>query len=292
MDLLKEYKEKLINGKEVANKIKDGLKEEIDKMYLKHNKKPSLTVILVGNDEASKIYVNNKNTSCKYVGIDSKNIILPEDISEEELKKIIREENENENTTGILLQLPLPKKFNELGITNEISPEKDMDGFTAENLGKLMLNDETNIACTPKGILKLFEEYKIDIEGKDITIIGRSNMVGKPLANLLINHSATVTLCHTRTKNLEDKLKNADIIISATGHKGVINKDTKLKDGVVLIDVGISRENSKIRGDIDLDVISKKEVLKMTPVPGGVGPMTIACLMENVVEKFKKDLGE
>lgn len=289
-ELKEKYPEKIIDGKKISSKILENLKIRIQDIKKITNMTPSLTVILVGDDEASKIYINNKNKACESIGINSKNILLPSNISVEELKDIIIKENKDENTTGILLQLPLPKHFNELDIINTIDPEKDMDGFTSHNLGKLMLNDETNIACTPKGVLRLLKECDIDVVGKDITIIGRSNMVGKPLANLLINHSATITLCHTKTQNLKEKLRNSDIIISATGYKGVITKETNLKDGVILVDVGITRENNKIRGDIDFDVIEKKEVSKITPVPGGVGPMTIASLVENLVEKFEKDL--
>ena len=253
--------------------------------------KPTLAVIIVGNDPASKVYVKNKIKKSEFLGFNSILKELPEDIQKEELLDVIKNLNNDKNVNGILLQLPLPNGLDEKDFLDEISPIKDVDGFTTYNSGKLFKGEKPySIACTPKGIIKLLETKNINIEGKVAVVVGRSNIVGKPVANLLLQKNATVIQAHSKTKNLPEILKLADIIISATGKEEFIKGDM-VKKGAIIIDVGITRnKNGKLTGDVDFESVYNK-VSYITPVPGGVGPMTIATLMENTLELYKLQKG-
>lgn len=277
----------ILDGRKVAKKLKDSLKEEIKRIEKEYNEYPELAVIQVGDNLASKIYVNSKIKQCEEVGIKSKSYIFSENISEEEILNKIDELNKDNKISGILVQLPLPNHINTPKVIEAIALEKDVDGFKPENLGKVVLGDEDAfISCTPAGIIKLLEEYEISLEGKDIVVVGRSNIVGKPMMALLVNKGATVTVCNSRTKNIQEKTKNADILIVAVGKKDLITPDM-IKDNSVIIDVGINRdENNKICGDVEFESVSKKAQY-ITPVPGGVGPMTIAMLLSNTLKAFK-----
>lgn len=273
----------IIDGKQIAENITEELKLEVSKM----KKKPHLAVIQVGDNPASNIYVNLKNKKAEAIGITSSIIKYPQTITEAELIAKIEEINKDNNINAVLVQLPLPEHINKTHIIKAIAPNKDVDGFTAQNSGDL-LNGITPMAypCTPKGVLRLLKEYKIEISGKHAVIVGRSNIVGKPLAIMLLNENATVTVCHSKTQNLSTITKQADILISAVGKK-IIFKDM-IKQNAVVIDVGIFKdENNKTTGDVDFENV--KEVASyITPVPKGVGPMTIAMLMENTIELTKQ----
>ena len=273
----------ILDGKKLRDKIFEDLKEKIDKM----KKKPTLAVILVGENPASQIYVRNKKKTAEKLGINSFSIEYPADISEKELVAKIEELNNDKNVTAILVQLPLPKHINKNKVIDAILPQKDVDGLTPYNLGKLFSGEKPYVyPCTPKGILLLLDEYNIELDGKNIVVIGRSNLVGKPVAQMLLNRNATVTMCHSHTKNLSEITKTADIVVSAVG-KNVIG-EKMLKSNCVVIDVGIFRdENGKISGDVDFENVSKVTAY-ISPVPGGVGPMTIASLMLNTVELAEK----
>ncbi len=275
---------KILDGKKTSTLILDKLKSEIKNK----NISPTLAVLLIGNDKASKVYVNNKNKKCEYVGINSVNYELDEKTSEEDLLKLIDSLNKDESIHGILVQLPLPKHINEKNIINKINIDKDVDCFHPINVGQLHISpqDSKFKPCTPFGIIKLLETYNIDITGKHCVIIGRSNIVGKPLVPLLLSKNATVTVCHSKTTNLKDLTKSADVLISAVGRKNLVTVDMVKKDAIV-IDVGINRdENNKLCGDVDFENV--KEVASyITPVPGGVGPMTIATLMLNCFNAVK-----
>lgn len=275
----------IIDGKKIADVILENLKNRIDKLK-SDNIIPTLAVIIVGNNQASEIYVRNKVKMCDKLEIGSKIIRCDNDISENDLINIIIELNNDSNIHGILVQAPLPKHLDALKIFNVIKNEKDVDGFNTHNVGALSLNMEGFVPCTVKGIIKLLDYYNIDITAKNIVVIGRSNIVGKPLANYLINHDATVTVCHSKTRDLSTITNHADILISATGKANLIDA-SYVKDGSVVIDVGINRDNDKLCGDVNFDEVSKKASY-ITPVPGGVGPMTIAMLMENVIEAAEK----
>lgn len=269
----------ILDGKMLRDKIFESLKAKLDKMQ----QKPTLAVILVGENPASQIYVRNKKKTAEKLGINSLSIEYPSDISEEELLNKIKELNSDEKVTAILVQLPLPVHINKNRIIDAILPQKDVDGLTPYNLGKLFSGEEPYVyPCTPKGILLLLDEYNIKLEGKNIVVVGRSNLVGKPVAQMLLKRNATVTMCHSHTKNLSEITKTADIIVSAVGKKVIGEK--MLKSDCVVIDVGIFRdENGKISGDVDFENVSKTAAY-ISPVPGGVGPMTIASLMLNTVE--------
>lgn len=273
----------ILDGKKLRDKIFEDLKNKIDKM----KKKPTLAVILVGENPASQIYVRNKKKTAEKLGINSLSIEYPADISEKELVAKIEELNNDKNVTAILVQLPLPKHINKNKVIDAILPQKDVDGLTPYNLGKLFSGEKPYVyPCTPKGILLLLDEYNIELDGKNIVVIGRSNLVGKPVAQMLLNRNATVTMCHSHTKNLSEITKTADIVVSAVG-KNVIG-EKMLKSNCVVIDVGIFRdENGKISGDVDFENVSKVTAY-ISPVPGGVGPMTIASLMLNTVELAEK----
>ena len=275
----------IIDGKELARKTREKLKIDCDRLK-SDGIIPKLAVIMVGDDTASQIYVKNKSKACKEIGIEFEEYFLGAEIKQEELIKLIQKLNMDKSINGILLQSPIPSNLDINEAFKTILPEKDVDGFNPVNVGKLCLNQDTFVACTPYGIMKMFEEYRIEISGKNVTILGRSNIGGKPLIQCCLNKNATVTVCHSRTKDLKEHTKNADIVISAIGKPKFITADM-LKDGVIVIDVGINRdENGKIVGDVNFDDVSKKASY-ITPVPGGVGPMTIAMLMNNVIKAAK-----
>ena len=282
----------ILNGTETARKIKQDLKEKIYLDYISQNKRaPKLIVILVGDNMASKVYVAGKVKAAENVGIETKVVKFEYDVKPSQVIAAIEKMNKDDNVDGILVQLPLPNQFVTNEILNTISPEKDVDGLTYVNLGKMLDKDEDGfLGCTPSGVLELLKEYEIDVTGKDVTIVNRSLLVGKPLAVLLTHLNATVTVCHTKTKDINTKLKNSDIVVSAVGVKKFIKKEM-VKDGAIVIDVGITRDEitNKICGDVDFENVAPKTSF-ITPVPGGVGPMTIAMLMKNVlIARQKKD---
>ena len=273
----------ILDGKKLRDKILTELKEKIDK----YEKKPTLVVILVGENPASQIYVNNKKKTAEKIGINSIVINYPENITEKELLNKIDELNNDKKVNAILVQLPLPKHISKENIINAIDPKKDVDGFTPYNFGKLFSGEKPYVyPCTPKGILLLLDEYNIEIAGKNVVIVGRSNIVGKPLSQMMLNKNATVTICHSHTENLPEITKTADIIISAVG-KNIIEGEKMLKSGCVVVDVGIFKDSTgRTRGDVDFERASKIASF-ISPVPGGVGPMTITSLMLNTVELFE-----
>ena len=276
----------IIDGKEIAKKVRLELKDEVEKLKKDDNIHPKLAVIMVGSDPASQIYVRNKSKACDEIGIEFEEFLLDENTTQKELLDLIDRLNENEKVNGILLQSPIPKNLDINEAFRRISPEKDVDGFNPVNVGKLTLGQKGFVSCTPFGVIKMLEEYNIDIEGKNAVVLGRSNIVGKPMSQCLLNKNATVTICHSKTKNINDITKNADIIVAAIGKKEFVKGDM-VKEGAVVIDVGINRgEDGKLKGDVDFDEVSKKASY-ITPVPGGVGPMTIAMLMTNVVKAAK-----
>ena len=278
-----------IDGKAFSQTVLEKIREEHNQLKEKYGKQAGLAVVIVGNNPASQVYVRNKMKACENVGFYSENIELDENISEKELLQEIDKLNKNDRINGILVQLPLPSHINELKIIDSISPEKDVDGFHVANIGKMVIGDETGfISCTPYGIMQLLEEYKIEIAGKDAVIIGRSNIVGKPMALMLIQKGATVQVCNSRTKDLRKKLNDADIIIVAAGVPKLLKKED-VKEGAVVIDVGINRVDGKICGDVDYEEVAEKTSY-ITPVPGGVGPMTIASLIKNTFKSYKNSL--
>lgn len=275
----------IIDGRLIAQNIKSDLKKEIENLKLK-GINPGLAVILVGEDSASKIYVKNKKRCCDELGIFSEEFYFPEDTSEKEIIDLIEKLNQDKKINGILVQLPLPSHINQKNITESILPEKDVDAFHSSTIGNLLTNHTKLLPCTPAGIIEIFHRENISLVGKHCVIIGRSNIVGKPLAFMLINEDATVTICHSKTKNLSEICKNADIIVCAVGKAKFLNRNM-IKKGSVIIDVGINRdENGKICGDVDFDDV-KNIASAITPVPGGVGPMTIAMLMKNTITATK-----
>jgi len=278
-----------IDGKAFSQTVLEKIREEHSQLKEKYGKPAGLAVVIVGNNPASQVYVKNKIRACENVGFYSENIELDENISEKELLQEINKLNKNDRINGILVQLPLPAHINELKIIDSISPEKDVDGFHVSNIGKMVIGDETGfLSCTPYGIMQLLEEYKIEIAGKDAVIIGRSNIVGKPMALMLIQKGATVQICNSRTKDLRKKLNKADIIIVAAGVPKLLKKED-VKEGAVVIDVGINRVDGKICGDVDYEEVAEKTSY-ITPVPGGVGPMTIASLIKNTFKSYKNSL--
>ena len=278
-----------IDGKAFSQTVLEKIREEHSQLKEKYGKPAGLAVVIVGNNPASQVYVKNKIRACENVGFYSENIELDENISEKELLQEINKLNKNDRIDGILIQLPLPAHINELKIIDSISPEKDVDGFHVSNIGKMVIGDETGfLSCTPYGIMQLLEEYKIEIAGKDAVIIGRSNIVGKPMALMLIQKGATVQVCNSNTKDLRKKLNEADIIIVAAGVPKLLKKED-VKEGTVVIDVGINRVDGKICGDVDYEEVAEKTSY-ITPVPGGVGPMTIASLIKNTFKSYKNSL--
>jgi tetrahydrofolate dehydrogenase/cyclohydrolase, NAD(P)-binding domain protein len=280
----------IIDGKEFSKKILEEISNEQKEIVEKKNLRPAgLAVIIVGENPASQVYVRNKTRACEKVGFYSETIKLEENISENDLIKKIEELNENNKIDGILVQLPLPKHIDELKVINSIKPEKDVDGFSNVNVGKMVIGDESGfLSCTPYGIMQLLEGYDIDVDGKDVVVVGRSNIVGKPMAMMLIQKGATVQVCNSRTKDLSKKLKKADIIVVAVGVPRMI-KATDVKEGVVVIDVGINRVDGKLCGDVDYEDVAQKASY-ITPVPGGVGPMTIASLIKNTFISYQRKI--
>ena len=269
----------LIDGKAVSLKIKNEVKEKVSSLKERFGKTITLAVVLIGNDPASEVYVNNKIKACEYVGFVSKSFRLPQETTQAEAEDLIKALAQDKTVDGILVQLPLPKHLSEESLLKFIPADKDVDGLLDENIGKLFQNKKTLVSCTPNGIMQLLKRYNIDVAGKNAVVLGRSNMVGKPMAALLINANATVTVCHSKTKDLSSFTKNADILIVAIGRKHFVTADM-VKEGAVVIDVGINRVDGKLYGDVDFDAV--KEIASyITPVPGGVGPMTIAMLMLN-----------
>jgi len=276
----------IIDGKQVSNKIREKIKQDVDALKQK-GITPKLAVILVGEDSASKIYIRNKSIACENVGICYEEYLLSENIEMSELLNLIDKLNNDESIHGILLQSPLPKHLDANLAFKNITSKKDVDGFNPVNVGKLCLGQETFVSCTPFGIIKMLEDYNIELEGKNAVILGRSNIVGKPMIQCLLNKNATVTVCHSKTKEIEKFTKQADIIIAAIGKTKFLKPDM-VKEGAIVIDVGINRdEEGKISGDADFENLLSK-VSYITPVPGGVGPMTITMLMYNVVKAAKQ----
>lgn len=271
----------LLDGKKVSAELINEIKEKLNKL----DKKLGLAIIWVGNNEASNIYIKNKLKKCKELGINGKLYHLDENTTEEEVINLIDKLNNDDSINGIILQSPVPKQIDIVNCFNRINPLKDIDGFSNISIGNLVLGKPGHISCTPKGIMKLLDYYKINLEGKNVCLINRSVIVGKPLFNLLISRNATVTMCHSYTNNLNEYTKNADIVISAVGIPKFITKDM-LKDGAVVIDVGISRVDGKVVGDVDFANVLDK-VSYITPVPGGVGPMTVAMIFDNILENIK-----
>lgn len=275
----------IIDGKQISKDIKEELKAEVASLAAQ-GRKCCLAVIQVGNDPASSVYVGNKKKACAYVGIESLAYELPEETTEEELLTIIDKLNKDANVHGILCQLPLPKHINEDHVIKAISPKKDVDGFHPQNVGALVIGEKGFVSCTPAGIIQLLKRSNIEMDGKHCVVVGRSNIVGKPMSLLMLRENATVTICHSHTKNLKEICKEADILIVAIGKPQFIGKEY-VKDGAVVIDVGIHRdENNKLCGDVKYDEV-EPIASYITPVPGGVGPMTIAMLMHNCVEAMK-----
>jgi methylenetetrahydrofolate dehydrogenase (NADP+)/methenyltetrahydrofolate cyclohydrolase len=271
----------IIDGKKISQEIKDELKEQVAKLK-EQGTTVTLAVIQVGNDPASSVYVGNKKKACAYIGIESLAYELPEETTEDELLGLICRLNEDNKVNGILVQLPLPKHISESKVIQTISPLKDVDGFHVQNVGALCVGDKGFVSCTPYGVIQLLKRSGIEIEGKNCVVIGRSNIVGKPMALLLLRENGTVTICHSRTKNLKEIAKQADILIVAIGKPKFVD-ETYVKEGAVVIDVGIHRdENNKLCGDVDFESVAP-HTSAITPVPGGVGPMTIAMLMHNCV---------
>lgn len=276
-----------LDGKDLAQRIKLQLKEETLKLKESLGKVPGLAIILVGDNPASKIYVNSKIKGCSELGFESFAHFLPEDTSEERVLELIGELNEDERVNGILVQLPLPKHIDEKKVIDKIALDKDVDGFKPENLGLLMLGDKDSMQpCTPAGIMELLRAYSIELVGKDVVVVGRSNIVGKPMGSLLINEGATVTTCNSKTKDLKAKTSQADMVIMAIGQAKFLTEDM-VKEGAIIVDVGINRTEDGLFGDVDYDGVSKKAAY-ITPVPGGVGPMTVAMLFANTMKAFKK----
>ena len=276
----------IIDGKQISLEVKDLVKEETRKLQEAGKRVPTLAVVLVGHNLASEVYVRNKEKACQYVGFGSIKIELPEEITEEALLAQIEQLNQKEEVDGILVQLPLPKNIDEAKIIEAIDPEKDVDGFHPMNIAHLFLGIDSLLPCTPYGMMVMLEKIGYDLEGKEVVVVGRSNIVGKPVALLALSKSATVTIAHSRTKNLKEVCQKADVLITAVG-KAKMFDDEYVKEGAVVLDVGINRdENGKLCGDVDFEKC-KDKVSAITPVPGGVGPMTIAMLLHNTLIAYK-----
>ena len=279
----------IISGKDIAQNIKCDIKNIIEKECIANGKRtPSLATIIVGDNPASKLYVANKERACQEVGINAVVLHFPEDISEARLLSHIDYLNEDNTVDGILVQLPLPKHINTDKVLKEISPAKDVDGFHPDNVANLWLNQDCLVPCTPQGIMEMMDRTGITLEGKHVVVLGRSNIVGLPVAKLCLDRNATVTICHSKTQNLADITKQADVLIVAIGKPKFVTEDM-VKSGAIVIDVGINRVNGKVCGDVDFDSVERKASY-ITPVPNGVGPMTIACLLMNTLECYKQRL--
>ena len=279
----------ILDGKAVSAKVKEEVKEEVEALK-KQGVSVGLAVIIVGNNPASRTYVNNKKKACEAAGILSEEYALPEETTQEELLALVRELNQKDSINGILCQLPLPKQLDEEAVIAAISDKKDVDAFSAVNVGHIMIGDYSFLPCTPAGIMEILRHYNIDVAGKECVVIGRSNIVGKPMAMLLLHQNGTVTICHSKTKNLKDVTSRADILVAAVGSPHFVTADM-VKEGAVVIDVGMDRdENGKLCGDVDFAAVEPKASY-ITPVPGGVGPMTIATLLKNTVTAAKQQNG-
>lgn len=276
---------KIIDGKAISLAIKDELKEKVAE-YKNKGIDITLAVVKVGIDPASAVYVRNKEKACEYVGINSRTLALPEETTQEELLNIVRELNEDDTVNGILVQLPLPKHIDESEVLLAINSTKDVDGFHPVNVGKMVIGEDTFLPCTPAGIIEMLKRSDIDIEGKECVVIGRSNIVGKPMSLLMLKENATVTIAHSRTKDLKEVTKRADILVAAIGKPKFVTADY-VKEGAVVIDVGMDRdENGKLCGDVDFESVEPK-VSAITPVPGGVGPMTVTMLLVNCLRSVE-----
>ena len=281
---------RIISGKAMSEEIRSEIKQRTEKLKNEKGIVPGLAVILVGNDPASEIYVKNKGKGCEEVGFHSKTIRMPENTGENELISLIRKLNQDPAIHGILVQLPLPRQIRENIVLAEIAPEKDVDGFHLLNVGSLMTGNEGVIACTPKGALKMIKSTGVDLNGKEAVVIGRSNIVGKPMAMLLLHENCTVTVCHSKTVDLAAHTRNADILVAAVGKSRFITADM-IKPGAIVIDVGINRIDGKVTGDVDFENVSEVAGW-ITPVPGGVGKMTISMLLENTLEAAERSCAE
>jgi len=279
----------ILDGKAVSAKVKEEVKAEVEALK-KQGVSVGLAVIIVGNNPASRTYVNNKKKACEAAGILSEEYALPEETTQEELLALVEELNHKDSINGILCQLPLPKQLDEEAVIAAISDKKDVDAFSAVNVGHIMIGDYSFLPCTPAGIMEILRHYNIDVAGKECVVIGRSNIVGKPMAMLLLHQNGTVTICHSKTKNLKDVTSRADILVAAVGIPHFVTADM-VKEGAVVIDVGMDRdENGKLCGDVDFAAVEPKASY-ITPVPGGVGPMTIATLLKNTVTAAKQQNG-
>ena len=277
---------KIIDGRVVSANVKARIKKEVEEICTTGKRAPGLAVVIVGDDSASRVYVNNKKKACAEVGFYSEEYALPAETSEDELIALVKDLNTREDIDGILVQLPLPKHINEKAVIETISPDKDVDAFHVQNVGKIMIGDYSFLPCTPAGVMELIKSEGIDLNGKECVVIGRSNIVGKPMAMLLLHANATVTICHSRTRDLKEVCRSADVLVVAIGKAKFVTADM-VKDGAVVIDVGMDRdENGKLCGDVDFDSVENKAGY-ITPVPGGVGPMTIAMLMQNTLTAYK-----
>ena len=276
----------IIDGKKVSSEVKANVKKLTDELKETHGITPGLAVVIVGDDPASRVYVNNKKKACEAVGFISEEYALPAETTQEELLSLVDTLNNKESINGILVQLPLPKHLDDKAVIEAISPLKDVDAFHAVNVGKIMLGEYDFLPCTPAGVMEMLRSYEIPVEGRECVVIGRSNIVGKPMGMLLLHENGTVTICHSRTKNLAEVCKRADILVAAVGIPKFVKADM-VKDGAVVIDVGMDRdENGKLCGDVDFENV-KDKCSYITPVPGGVGPMTIATLMKNTLKACK-----
>ena len=276
----------IMDGKALSLKLKEQMKQRIEQLK-QQGINPKLVVVLVGGNSASQVYVRNKHKSCGEVGIESEVITMPEQTTQQELLEVVERLNQDETVDGILVQLPLPKQIDEKTVLRSILPEKDVDGFHPVNVGLLSIGDECFAPATPSGIIAMFQEYGIDIAGKNCVIIGRSNIVGKPMAALLLKNHATVTICHSKTEDLASYTRRADVVIVATGHRHTLTADM-VKEGAVVVDVGMNRnEQGKLCGDVDYEEVKEKASF-ITPVPGGVGPMTITELLENTIQAAQR----
>lgn len=277
---------KLINGKEISQNIKDRVKGEVDELKKENKRLPKLTVILVGEDQASKVYVRNKERGCKYTGMLSDIIKKDASCTQDELLGIIDQLNKDDSVDGILVQLPLPAQIDEQAVIEAIDPAKDVDGFHPTNVAKLFLGEEGMVPCTPAGMMEMLQAIDYDLDGKEVVVVGRSNIVGKPVAQLCLRNNATVTIAHSHTKNLAEVTSRADVLIAAIGQAKFFT-DEYIKEGAVVLDVGMDRdENNKLCGDVDFDNV-KDKCFAITPVPGGVGPMTIAMLLSNTLKAYR-----
>lgn len=276
----------IIDGKKVSAQVKQEVKNETELLKKEHSITPGLAVVIVGDDPASRVYVNNKKKACELVGFHSEEYALPAKTTQEELLDLVKTLNEKKDINGILVQLPLPKHLDDKAVIEAINPLKDVDAFHAVNVGKIMLGEYDFLPCTPAGVMEMLHYYNIEVSGKNCVVIGRSNIVGKPMGMLLLHENGTVTICHSRTKNLAEVCSRADILVAAVGKPKFVTADM-VKEGAVVIDVGMDRdENGKLCGDVDFENV-KDKCSYITPVPGGVGPMTIATLMKNTIKAAK-----